>query len=68
MQHNNDLAAARGLASTAEEKVLWKLTAAVSETSGDIQAALHAVSTVILVISLLRLWAIAAVLLQYTCQ
>ena len=50
VQHNNDLAAAKGLASTAEEKVLWKLTSAVSETSADIQAALHAVSRCLLLV------------------
>ena len=40
---NNDLAAARGMAATAEEKILWRLTAAVSDASADVQAALDGV-------------------------
>jgi hypothetical protein len=42
---NNELAAARGEAAAAEEKVMWQLTGQVIDNLADMQAALAIVST-----------------------
>ncbi len=45
MPLNNELAAARGEAAAAEEKVMWQLTGQVIDNLADMQAALAIVST-----------------------
>lgn len=41
---NNELAAARGRAKTAEEALLWRLTGAIADDMDSIQSCYHTVS------------------------